>query len=227
MLISLGSACRVREAIQRHLNVDTLETNMFDWVLSNFAAVVYFIQHIDQPIIESDFYDTNISFLDKKLVNHTKIRFNTIHDCDANLSYETSLPLLVEKYNRRLLRLKNTILNQGELDFIHLVDCEDNRNLPDTNLYIPSLHEIYSFYEAIRKINPNCNVRLHILIPPTNCKSAKEELHKTYKYTRSKIDKLASLNTLIHYVEQDENLYTNQFSCTHWNWNKIFQDIDK
>ena len=142
MLISLGSACRVREAIQRHLNVDTLETNMFDWVLSNFAAVVYFIQHIDQSIIESDFYDTNISFLDKRLVNHTKIR-------------------------------------------------------------------------------------LHILIPPTNCKSAKEELHKTYKYTSTKIDKLASVNTRIHYVEQNDNLYTNQFSCTHWNWDKIFQDIDK
>lgn len=238
MFISLGSACRIREAIQRHLNVDTLETNMFDWVLSNFAAVLYFIQHIDEPIIDSDFYDTKIIFLDKRLVNHTKLRFNTIHDCDANLSYENTLPLLLEKYNRRLLRLKNTILNQNKIDFIHLVDCEDNRDLslrpiaserdlPDTNLYIPSLHEIDSFYEAIRKINPNCNVRLHILIPPTNCKSAKEELHKTYTYTRSKIDKLATPNTRIHYLEQDENLYTNQFSCTHWNWDKIFQDIDK
>ena len=158
MLISLGSACRIRAAIQTQLHVDTLESNMFDWVICNFPCIVHFIQHIDEPIIESDFYDTKILYSGKRLVYHTKFKFNSIHDCDANLSYENSLPLLLQTYNRRLLRLKNHILEQSKIDFIHLVDYEKNPNFPDTNLYIPTSEEISLFYEGIRKINPNCKV---------------------------------------------------------------------
>lgn len=227
MLISLGSACKVRQAIQEHLNVDTLESNMFDWVISNFATVLYFIQHIDKPIIDSDFYDTNLSYHKNRLVNHTKLRFNTIHDCDPYQIYETELPLLVKKYNRRLIRLKNHILNEQQIDFIHLVDCEDNHNLSDTKLYIPSSEEVTSFFEGIRKINPMCNVRLHILLPPPNCRTAKEFYNKSFVFVPSEIDKLANETTFIHYVEQDENVNTHGYVCKHWNWCKIFDFIDK
>ena len=227
MLISLGSSCKVRSAIQRHIHLDTLESNMFDWVISNFASVVYFIQHIDDPIIESDFDDSKILYLGKRFVYHTKLRFNSIHDCDANLSYENSLPLFLQKYNRRLLRLKNHILQQTKIDFIHLVDYEKNPNFPDTNLYIPTSEEISLFYEGIRKINPTCNVRLHILIPPPNCRTAKELDNKNFVFTKSEIDKLTSEKTCIHYVDQDENIDTNGHICSHWKWEKIFNLIDR
>jgi len=221
MLISLGSLCKVREAIQRHLCLDRLESNLFDWIRSNFGTIVYFIQHIDEPIIESDLYDTNIVFMNNRLVFHNKIKFDIIHDCDAKQTYEEALPVLLEKYNRRLIRLKNNILNNTKIDFIHLVDCEDN-----SKLYIPTSQEIALFYEGIQKINPNCNVRLHILLPPPNCRFAKESDNKSFVFTPCEINKLANENTLIHYVDQDENVDTNGHVCTHWNWKKIFDSIE-
>jgi hypothetical protein len=57
-MISLGNSCKVKEAILRHIGKSSSETNMFDWVLSNFDSVLYFINNIDKPLIKDDFLDT-------------------------------------------------------------------------------------------------------------------------------------------------------------------------
>ena len=55
MLFPLGSACKVNESIQRYLN-NKNQTNLFDWVASNFESVLYFILNIDTPLKKDDFY---------------------------------------------------------------------------------------------------------------------------------------------------------------------------
>jgi len=224
MLISLGSACKVRQAIQRKLATTSLETNMFDWVISNFESVLYFLQNIDTPITENDFYDTGKTCMEHKIVLHNKIRFESIHDCNINNTYENELPILLEKYNRRLNRLKNHILNinNEKINFIHLVDIIPNSKYPNKQLYIPNASQIEEFHNCIKKINPNCFCYLHILIPPVYCKY----YNTSYIFNKNEVNALWNEKTYLHYLEQDESKEPWCDQCQHWSWENVFHFIE-
>jgi hypothetical protein len=223
MLISLGGSCKVREAIQRNLNQNSLETNMFDWVISNFDSVLYFLRNIDTPIVENDFYDTGNTCLHHKIIFHKTLRFDSIHDIDSNHIYENELPFFLEKYNRRLNRLKDNILNNKKINFIHLVDIFDNFRVPNQQIYIPSTYQIQEFHNYVKKINPDCICNLHILIPPVYCKF----YNKSFTFNITEINKLYLIDkTYIHYLEQDENKNPSFDQCLHWSWEKVFQFIE-
>ncbi len=223
MFISIGNSCKVREAIQRHLSLKTMETNIFDWVLTNFYSIIYILENIDSPFQENDFYDSSETCLNHRRIQHHKIRFGSIHDIRKDLPYEEQLPQFLEKYNRRLQRFKEHILGNETIYFIHLVDCNYNFRLPNKPLYIPSYEEVQSFHKALYKINPHCQYQLHILIPPPYCKVYKKDFH----FDKNEVNLLQNENTFIHYLEQDELKETFNEQCRHWSWDTVFQNIIK
>ena len=222
MLFPLGTSCKVRESIQRYLNYHSLETNIFDWVFTNFASILYFLNNIDIPITENDFYDTKIITNNHRYIFHKKIRFESIHDFSIHNNYDFEMQLLLEKYNRRLQRLKKYIIGDEKLDFIHLIDTTYNIDFPDKQLYIPTVKEIDEFFNAIHIINPTCTFNLHLLFPPTNCKFFKFN----FIYDKNKIDELKiNERIFIHYLEQDETIDPVLHQCRHWSWNSIYSSL--
>ena len=224
MIVSLGNCCKVREAIQRYIKKDSLETNMFDWVISNFNSVLYFIGNINKPLIKDDFYDTKSQCYTHRIVEHKYIRFETLHDVVFNNPYKTEILILLDKYNRRLKRLHEIILSNNKLHFIHLVDFIFNPKLPNKNIYIPSLEELTTFDKLIKNINPNCNYYLHILIPPHHCK-----IYQTnnLSYDKNEVEKLSSNNVFIYFLTQDETIEPYLWQCRHWSWSDVFENINK
>jgi len=221
MIISLGFACKVRSAIQSHTMKNSMETNMFDWLFSNFDSILYFLGNIDKALTEEDFFDTNQKCFEHRMVNHCSIRFDTLHDVIFDNAYETEIIKLLDKYNRRLKRLKDTILSAKTIDFIHLVDCEYNYRLPNKNIYIPTLEEVSKFHELIKAINPNCVYNLHILIPPHGCK-----IYNTiWDYDKTQIDRLASNNVFIYFLTQRDDIEPAGANCLHWSWSDVFKNI--
>lgn len=224
MLFPLGSACKVRESIQRYLNVNSLQTNMFDWVLSNFDAILYFILNIDTPLKEDDFYDLGGYNGIDRAVFHKSPRFDTIHDFNLNTTYEQQMPAFLEKYNRRLNRLKMNIINNDNIDFVHLIDIVPNNRIPEKPLYVPTSHQVWVFFWKIKQINPNSKCKLHILIPPPYCK--KYKCH--FIVDKSELDSLQNIpNTFIHFLKQYENVEPNEDQCCHWSWNEVYQTIQQ
>ena len=223
MLFPLGTSCKVRESIQRYLNVDSLKTNIFDWVFTNFESILYFIENIDTPFKEEDFYDANEICLDSRKVNHKFIRFDTLHDFSIYNSYEDGMELFLNKYNRRLKRLKETIMNNTTIDFIHLVDVNYNHRTPDEQLYIPNVEQIHKFFELIQKINNNCDFNLHILLPPEYCKfyNCNFIIHEDYIHNLKIND-----NVYIHFMYQDEEVDPVEHQCRHWSWMDVYHFIN-
>jgi len=216
-LISLGNSCKVREVIQRYQGTSSLETNMFDWVISNFDTVLYFMLNIYKPLIKDDFYDSKLHCLNHRRVHHGKILFESIHDVIFNNSYETEMNAFIDKYNRRLLRLKQLILSDKKIHFIHLV------NFNGQNIDIPSVQNISIFNQLILQINPNCDYNLHILFPPQNCK-----LYKTiFEYNKTEIEKLSNKQVFIYFLSQNETDQPLTHQCLHWCWSIVFENIDK
>jgi len=221
MLISLGGQCKVREAIQRHLNTNSLETNIFDWVLSDFEAVLYFIKNINTPINVDDFVDTNKTVLQShRIISHRFLQFESLHDSDIKNDATSELVKLVEKYNRRLNRLKTHIMYNNKIDFIHSLKVYYTNDSPQ--LYIPSVTQIQEFTETILQINPNCGFNLHILIPPPYCKKYKWNI----SIDETQINQLKiNDNVHIYYLQQDENKPTFEDQCQHWSWEYVFQNL--
>lgn len=161
-LISLGFACKVRESIDR-FNGFRVETNFFDWVITNFSTVLFVIQNIDNTsnfltpdkFVKNGIFSNNLTHY---TVNHTQLYFSSLHDFPVNMDYNVYMDTFLEKYTRRLQRLKEIILNNTEkIHFIHMIPFEH---------MIPSVEQIYFFIMKIKEINPTCNFCLHLLIPP-------------------------------------------------------------
>ena len=90
MLFPLGCSCKLRYSIERFTNENT-ESNLFDWVLTNFDTILYYLENIDKEIKSDEFYDANITIYESKIVNHKKIRFSSIHDFPLTINYEENM----------------------------------------------------------------------------------------------------------------------------------------
>lgn len=220
ILIPLGSACRVRQSIDNYTK-NGRETNLFDWNISDFQTILYFLKNIDIPFISSDFNDMNQTCITgHRMVNHNKLLLLSIHDFPLDKSYKEYMPEFLEKYNRRKDRLKQLIQTQkGQLHFIHFL----NINTSSKNITIPTIYEITQFHEAIRKINPNCLFHLELLV------------HPNYFFQKDLFNHLAvNITTRVHHMRRLYNLNVDEdnenIRGINWNWNEIFDslnDIDK
>ena len=110
-----------------------------------------------------------------------QLYFESLHDFPVDIEYNDYMPIFIEKYKRRLDRLKNIILNDNETNhFLHMIHFKHT---------IPTIENIYYFVVGIQNINPQCKFYLHLLIPP--------ELHMHDEL----INKLQICNNVkIHYM---------------------------
>lgn len=211
MFISLGFACRVRESIDR-FNTFRLETNFFDWLLTNFTTVLFIIQHINhrERFLTADkfvYKGVSSNNLTHNTVDHSQLFFSSLHDFPVNVSVESYMPAFLEKYNRRLDRLKQLILNQKErIHFVHMIAF---------TMSIPTITDVYNFVMAIKEINPKCNYYLHFFVPP--------ELHCEY----NKINTLAICgNIKVHYLlSNGDKIQASNVQRTDLNWNDTYKHI--
>ena len=209
-LISLGFACRVRESIDRFNGFRT-ETNFFDWLISNFSTVLFVIQNIDNSsnfLNHNKFVKKGIFFnnLTHNTVDHTELYFSSLHDFPINIDYNIYMDTFLEKYKRRLLRLKKIILNNNEkIHFIHMIPFET---------MIPTIEEIYNFIMKIKEINPNCDFCLHLLVPP--------ELH----CNASNVNLLVICsNVKAHYMLETSPNQPKNEQRLELNWTDIYKSI--
>lgn len=225
MILPIGSACRVRESYDRIIKIKR-ETNFFDWIVSNFETVLYFIKNIDKKIEADDIYDTNklVPIINKRIICHKKVRIQFLHDMDGDKTYESQLPEFLDKLNRRLKRLKEHIKFNSYIDFLHLVDASNssfdffyNPEFRESNIYIPSNKMIDKFVFYIKKINPNLDFKLNLLIYPEHSDENKDI-----------IDSLNNKYLKIHYMTKDNNPNANTCgaSCIHWDWIKVYENIN-
>jgi len=208
VFISLGFACLVRQSIDI-FNGFRVETNFFDWLMTNFTTVLFIIKNLDNP----DSFLTHDRFTDKgmtdnnpthRFVDHKELYMISLHDFPAEMDYWSYVQTFIEKYKRRMSRLKEMILTcQEKINFIHYIPYAKD---------IPTLEQVYLFLMAIQGMNPYCNFCLHLLIPP--------ELYSSHE----SINKLQiSNNVRIHYMQSDNQIINLQ--RTDLNWKEIYQHI--
>ena len=163
-LISLGNACKVRESIDRY-NGAPQPTHIFDWVISDFDAVVEIIKSIanDEEILifnENSFINegSHPNLPSHLCLSHKTLNFKSIHDVEVDKDYQTEYNLFINKYLRRAIRLRELVKNENSaIHFIYFICYEEN---------IPSIEQIYYFIINIQKIRDKKPFFIHILIPP-------------------------------------------------------------
>ena len=164
-LISLGNACKVRESIDRFIG-GSQETNIFDWVISDFSSVVTIFQAISNNN-EKTLFDPNLfvnegshpNNITHLCISHKFINFKSLHDVENNQeTFDYNFQDFIKKYLRRSERLRSIIKDSTEaINFIYFVCLEEN---------IPTKEQMYYFIICIQKMNRNLNFKIHILIPP-------------------------------------------------------------
>jgi hypothetical protein len=208
--ISLGFACLVRQSIDRY-NGFRVETNFFDWLMSNFKTVLFIMQNLDNL---SSFL-THDRFTDKgitdnnpthRYVEHNEIYFLSLHDFPVEMDFWSYVDTFIQKYTRRAERLKFMIQNcEEKINFIHYIPYGKD---------IPNIEEIYCFIMTIKAINSNCNFCINLFIPP--------ELHNF----EDKINELQICkNVKIYYMVSNGETITMQ--RTDLNWTEIYDRIEK
>jgi len=227
LLLPIGSSCRVRQSIDRFYNNKQI-TNLFDWVSSDFNAVLYFIKNIDTKILESDFYDTGCieNLAGNRIVTNIHTYFVSVHDCHISKTYEEILPVFITMLNRRLNRLKNTIIHNNKIDFIHLLNMFP-RIFVDTLTNLPTDSIIEDFIYNIYKINNNLDFTLHLLVPPGYYEDNINlfiPLHKIENNQSSNITQTKG-KLRIHIMSLDYESLDDIHVCKHWSWNSIYKII--
>jgi hypothetical protein len=219
MLFPLGCSCKLRQSIERFSN-ERRDTNLFDWVLTNFDTILYYVENINEEIKSDDFYDSNFSLYENKIVNHKKIRFSSVHDFPLSINYEDNMIKFINTLNRRLKRFKSTILNSKNIDFIHTLDIENEYNFHynpefrESNIYIPTSNSVNKFINLITELNSKLIFTLHILIPPIT-----DNYHDLIK-------PLENINNVkVHYLTKDDNIEPFMHQCRHWSWNEVYTKI--
>lgn len=197
-IISLGYACQVKHHID-NFNIATFNnrdaTNFFDWLITDFKTVLNVFKSIvdnDYSFLSFDKFTNEWIYMKCDSwhapchkVEHRDMKMISIHEFPVNVPYYTCIVDYIDTYKRRLLRLKDYILNNEILHFIHMIDHTY------TDEYIPSNEDINLFCDYIYKINKNCKFYLHISISPTskNYKQLMDQENRSnvYKYRLEKV----------------------------------------
>ena len=212
-LISLGNSCKVRESIDRFNHVKE-ETNIFDWVISNFSSVVHIFNSLAH-------YQENELFHENKFINngvcpnnttnsaliHKDMQFQSIHDIHNNISYDLQKYDFIEKYRRRSKRLRDTLQNYPKnIHFLYFISFKES---------IPTIDEIYYFIISTQKMRGNLPFIIHILVPPEfNC--YRDVINKCIITNNVNVVYMTSDPSIDPFKEQRRNL----------NWADIYKSLN-
>lgn len=220
-IISLGYACQVKHHIDNY-NISeynkTDMTNFFDWLITDFRTVLYVLKALCDNNL--DFLSFN-KFTDKWIymqcnswhppchkVEHTDIKMISIHEFPVDVPYYTCVLDYISTYKRRLLRLKEYIMSNETIHFIHMID----HTL--TEEYIPTEIDITIFCEYIYKINRNCRFYLHIAMSPSS---------NNFNQLLSQNN---DINIFKYRLEKTHDMEVN-WENNDYNWEIIFNKIKK
>ena len=207
--ISIGSNCATQANIQKY--TETTETNFFDWTYEDFGCVLSVLENIDNP--ENILNPNDFLYINNYIVSK-KIKLLSAHDKPENESFESYLPTFIEKYTRRLARLKEVIKNNNKIVFIHYISPE---SLNSYKLFkeisdIPNETQINTFFNLIKNINNDCTCYLYLAIPPT--------LQEHY-YKLKLVENMN--NVFTHYFRIINEIES--WTMKHYDWNIIFDKI--
>jgi len=208
LIIPFGSACRVRQAIENYKG-HTGVTHLFDWNLTNFATILYCVKNINIPFVEDEWYDLNeICTTNTRVVAHKEYKFKSAHDFPTHKTYQEYMPIFLEKYNRRKKRLKKLFMNTNVIHLIHFLATDFG------DIDRPDPTQVVELYHAIKNINPNHKIHLHILIRP--------DQEKDEVFDRLAVNKYVH----IHYMKRiGEYVENEHFGGANWNWCEIFDNL--
>ena len=205
-IISIGHACQVKHTIDRFFMKQ--ETNFFDWLFTDFKSVLYVLKRINNPesfISRNKFiYSKSKHAIGCHNIEHRDFKMVASHDFPLSIPWLHTVPFFIDKYIRRLHRLKNIIQGAENVHMIHCIDHQYREG------YFMTKDDIADFFEYINAINPNNKVYLHIAVPP--------------KYNSVSLNHLIQDKVYIYYLvdtKQGKNDWTNE----NFNWNIIFDNI--
>jgi len=209
-VISLGSACQVKANIDKFFSKQV--THFFDWLITDFKTVLYVLYNINHPeyylseqkITDEDIFKYGKSWhpLFHKIENR-ELKMISIHDFPSETHYSNSINEFINKYNRRIERLKNIIHSNENVHMIHCIDHQFTEN------YIMNNSDINDFFEFLHRINPNNKCILHIVVPPK---------------IQINLDFLCQNNVFIYYLSDTypcEIDWVNE----NFNWEIVFNNI--
>lgn len=209
IIISLGSACVVKHNIDRFSGHK--ETNFFDWLVTNFKTVTTILKDIDNRwFLSKDKFVQNGVWSDvdetKHIMDNTDIFMRSKHDVSICNDYDSELYNFIEKYNRRLDRLKTYINGDKTIHMIHCLGYQYNGDE-----YVVTQEDINNFHNYINNINPNIKCFLHIAVPP--------------KYNVN-LNHLKLYKTFIYYLN-DKYQVPHDWKSENYNWDIIFDNIKR
>ena len=211
-LISLGNACKVRESIDR-FNGISQETNIFDWVISDFEAVVVIIKSLvnnkEEELFNQDAFINEGTFVNNQShynLSHKQINFKSIHDVSVQKQYEDEYKIFIDKYLRRCIRLRDEISKQSDsIHFIYFITHKE---------FIPTIEQIYYFIINIQILRKELPFYIHLLVPPELI-NYKEIIQKCTITQHVKVFYMSSFPNIDPVQEQRQDL----------NWYNLYNNI--
>lgn len=201
--ISLGTNCSIRIQFDNHnFNNKNKPTLLFDWLITGKyppdekqkILVEYTkklsMQNINNILLRKNNFDVSeFKISGKNILLHKD--FIAIHDLNTDNS---NLKECVDKYNRRLQRLKEIIINEKEKLIFYRLEYE-NYNIEDYKKFI----------QIVKNFNPKVKILVKIISTknifiPNNIKEIKIILAKDYE------------------IKNKDPLFSNN----HLKWNEIF-----
>lgn len=147
-IISIGFFCSVAKELERK---GFREFSLpFDWVISDIESIISLIQNqFSELFKESNLYYDNLF---KHIVKHKVYRFDFYHEFTPEKKIAEQIPIVKEKYDRRIERFYNLLLSKKNILFVRYM-LEDNE-------YSDNAKRIDHFIETIKGITPNFRVLL-------------------------------------------------------------------
>lgn len=213
-IISIGSACQVKFQIIKHHTKE--ETQFFDWLITDFKTVLFVLKNIDNRewISKTKFTDEPVFKEgrswnpDNHKIEHKDIKIISIHDFPSNIPYNDYMSEFLQKYKRRLKRLKLCIKDKSQN--IHIVHCIDHQY---TEGYIPTQQDMHELFNTLHNIKNNNNVFVHIAIPPK------------FNYIDTTHLKIND-RVFIYYLKVNDSI-PSSWENSNFNWDIIFDNIKK
>ena len=157
-----GNACAIKQSITNYYSSE--ETDFFDWLVCSMKSVNEVLNGKSLLLENNYIYPnplgtTSINFLGfDKLISH-----HDIHEYNDKIREET-----IEKYNRRYIRLINTIKNHQNIYFLRY--CKNLDDLEE--------EEIIDFYNNLYNINKKILFKFVMVSDCENLKLPKSLLDK-------------------------------------------------
>jgi len=212
MIISLGSDCVVKKRLEEFVYNDKQVSHIFDWVLSDLNAVCHILEQYMN--FNQYFSIDKLSIITKTIENKYAIKHNdcyfiSLHDASCDISENEAKALIVDKYNRRLQRFVDAILNpENEITFIGLYDKYNP--IQNGNMKIHD-NDVMRFFKIINKL---CPMNTHKLILYTDDDN---NLKESIKYK----NRIQILNSKKYINMKD---YVSDWYRFFLNWNDMFFD---